>query len=205
MFNYVPKSMSVYVNRCFLNFGQSKFGEQVQRSFTICNESPHSLWVGSSFYTKESEFDATLEGSPQSGISQKIIESAVSMHSVLIFDFDDDDKSETLNFNESANIQFNVQLPHQLRPMSTNEIAISFRPVDSNEISDNEIPPYEELTKINLCFSDSMECIESHSIILSGEIKGIEVEIFPKVIDFRKIYLGEEHCAFIKVLNVDGR
>jgi len=31
------------------------------------------------------------------------------------------------------------------------------------------------------------------------------MEFHPKVIDFRKIYLGEEHCAQIKVLNVDGK
>lgn len=206
MFSYTPKSMSAYVNRGYLPFGLTKFGDEVQRSFSICNESTHPLRISTSFYAKETVDEEESENtSAQSAISDKLIESAVSMHSVLLFDFNEDTESEVLSYKETSSIHYHIEVPHQIDPISSAQIMIKFKPIDYEEFDDNEVPPFRERTKINLCFTDSMECIETHSIVIYGEIRGIDVEIFPTVIDFRKIYLGEEHCAFIKILNVDGR
>ncbi|EDW13046.2 uncharacterized protein Dmoj_GI18006 [Drosophila mojavensis] len=205
VFSYTPKSMSAYVNRGYLPFGLTKFGDEVQRSFSICNESTHPLRISTSFYAKETVDEEESENtSAQSAISDKLIESAVSMHSVLLFDFNEDTESEVLSYKETSSIHYHIEVPHQIDPISSAQIMIKFKPIDYEEFDDNEVPPFRERTKINLCFTDSMECIETHSIVIYGEIRGIDVEIFPTVIDFRKIYLGEEHCAFIKILNVDG-
>lgn len=206
IFDFTPKSISVYLSRGHIAFGRSKFSEETKRSITVCNESPHVVNMRSEFYSERlSDANRAEENSMSSKYSNKMFEEAISMHSVLMYDFDEDNRSQSLLYNEEATVHFTLEGPEALEPLSSYELTLTFRPHydDSVTFPENSDPPYFQRTKIFLCFTDSNECIESHYIVAEGEIAGIEIEVFPKVIDFRKIYLGEEHCAYIKVLNVD--
>jgi len=200
--------MSAYLSRGHLSFGRSKFGEQIVRSFIVCNESPHVINMKSEFYNEQaSDSDAQSDAvSKSSKYSNKMFDDAISMHSVLMYDFDEENRSSSLLYNEEASMHFVFEGPENLEPNSSYEVTLSFRPLYNDTVifPENMDPPYFQRTKIFICFTDSDECIESHYVVAEGEIAGIEVEVFPKVIDFRKIYLGEEHCAFIKILNIDG-
>lgn len=208
IFDFTPKSMSAYVSRGYLSFGHAKFTDSFTHSLTICNESTHQLDLNMEFYARSvspSSSDPSIV--PNQRLSTQLFEDAVSMHSVLLFDFDEKKPDADLVLNEDAKIHFYVDAPPSVDPMSSGEINVTFHPAFNNEstIAPEELePPYLQRTKVNLCFSDLDECIETHYLILEGEVDGIEVEVSPKVIDFRRIYLGEEHCAFIKFLNVDG-
>ncbi|XP_030565466.1 uncharacterized protein LOC115765868 isoform X5 [Drosophila novamexicana] len=210
IFKYVPMSMNVYINRGYISFGLNKFGDEIQRTITICNESPHAVLMSTSFYAAPKSEEEIYESesddiSEHSQISDKLLESAISMHSVLLYDFDELRQSGSLSYSESAASHFRLEAPTELESLDSYEIILIFRPVAGEEpFSENKEPPFLQRTKINFCFTDFSECMQSHYIVAEGEIAGIELEVFPKVIDFRKIYLGEEHCAFIKILNVDG-
>ncbi|XP_030565461.1 uncharacterized protein LOC115765868 isoform X2 [Drosophila novamexicana] len=203
-------SMNVYINRGYISFGLNKFGDEIQRTITICNESPHAVLMSTSFYAAPKSEEEIYESesddiSEHSQISDKLLESAISMHSVLLYDFDELRQSGSLSYSESAASHFRLEAPTELESLDSYEIILIFRPVAGEEpFSENKEPPFLQRTKINFCFTDFSECMQSHYIVAEGEIAGIELEVFPKVIDFRKIYLGEEHCAFIKILNVDG-
>uniref|UniRef100_A0A1I8MUJ3 Uncharacterized protein n=1 Tax=Musca domestica TaxID=7370 RepID=A0A1I8MUJ3_MUSDO len=58
-------------------------------------------------------------------------------------------------------------------------------------------------TNLSIKAQDGMRA-EYKSIKVKGFINGPDIEIIPKCIDFRNVYFGEEQCASIKVLNVDG-
>lgn len=211
IFDFTPKSISAYVSRGFLSFGHAKFTDKFTHTFLICNESPHRLDVNVDYYapsikesSSSSHNDAHVGGQR---LSNQLFEDAISMHSILLFDFEEGKPSPEFVLNEDAKIHFDVDAPSSMDPISSAEIAVTFRPAFDNQSTlapEDLDPPYMQRTKIYFCFSDFDECIETHYIIVEGEIDGIEVEVYPKVVDFRRIYLGEEHCAFIKFLNVDG-
>lgn len=210
VFDFTPKNMSAYVNRGYISFGHAKFTDSFRRTFHICNESSHSLDVHVDYYSTNAEM--THKTTPSvSGTerSSKMFDEAVSLHSALLFDFNDEkQESRGSALNEEARIHFVVDAPGSIPNNASTEVSVTFHPAFDNESSlapEGEDPPYMQRTKIIFCFTDSYECIESHYVLVQGEIDGIEVEVFPQTIDLRRIYLGEEHCAFIKVLNVDGR
>lgn len=202
--------MSAYVSRGYISFGHAKFTDSFTHSLTICNESPHQLDLNVDFYARsvQESFSSSAQSIvPGQRLSSQLFDEAVSMHSLLLFDFDEKKTDADLVLNDEAKIHFYVDAPPAVEPMSSGQIHVTFHPAFNNESTiapEDQEPPYFQRTKVNLCFSDLDECIETHSIILEGEVDGIEVEVSPKVIDFRRIYLGEEHCAFIKFLNVDG-
>lgn len=203
--------MSAYVNRGFISFGRAKFTDSFMRTFNICNESAHSIDLHVDYYATTAEI---IEKSASCNtfdteLSSKMYDEAVSMHSVLLFDFNDEkQESRETVLNEDAKIHFVVKAPTSIANNTSSEVTVTFHPAFDNESSlaaEGDDPPYMQRTKIIFCITDSYECIESHYVLVQGEIDGIEVEVFPQKIEFRRIYLGEEHCAFIKVLNVDGR
>ncbi|KAH8409413.1 hypothetical protein KR222_002720, partial [Zaprionus bogoriensis] len=204
VFDYTPKSMSLYVNRGYLSYGKAKFTDTFKRSFNVCNETHHMVNVSTEFISDVSELSRS--SSVQPGITNKMFDEAISMHSVLLYDFDDEVKSQKIYLNEGASNHFQLNAPETIDGYECVEVTLTFHPVydDDTILPDNQEPPFIQRTRLNFCFTDSYECMESHYLIAEGEIDGIEVEVYPKLIDFRKIYLGEEHCAFIKVLNVDG-
>ncbi|KAH8266486.1 hypothetical protein KR044_004226, partial [Drosophila immigrans] len=202
IFDYTPKSMGVYVNKGYLPFGRSKFNVETKRSIYICNESPHVVKLKYQFHREPTE----AEMRSSSVQSNRVFEEAnVSMHSMLMFDFGEGAQSQSMLFNDDAGKHFHLEVPETLESSSTNEIVLTFRPTYDEEepFSDDLEPPYFQRTKITFCFTDAFDCLESHYILTEGEIDGVQIEVFPKTIDFRKIYLGEEHCSYIKVLNVD--
>lgn len=210
VFDFMPKSMSAYVNRGFISFGHAKFTDSFKRTFNICNESSHSLKVLVDYYSTNAE--TTLNNTPSvvdTERSSRMFDEAVSMHSVLIYDFNEEKQGNRgSSLNEDAKIHFVVDAPEDIANNASTEVSVTFHPAfdyESSPAPESEDPPYMQRTKVIFCFTDSYECFESHYVLVEGEIDGIEVEVFPQTIDLRRIYLGEEHCAFIKVLNVDGR
>lgn len=206
----MPKSMSAYINRGFISFGHAKFTDSFTRTISICNESAHSIDLQVDYYATTTETTTATPSSPDTydtELSSKMYE-AISMHSVLLYDFTDEKPgSRETVLNETARIHFVVNAPTSIANNTSTEVSVTFHPAFDNESSiapEGEDPPYMQRTKIIFCFNDTYECIESHYVLVQGEIDGIEVEVFPQKIEFRRIYLGEEHCAFIKVLNVDG-
>ncbi|EDW03468.1 GH10488 [Drosophila grimshawi] len=171
----------------------AKFGEEISRTITICNESPYTLHLSSEFYAD----------SPVTSIESISNESdSISMHSALLFDFEDDD-NERISYSAAAATHFQLDAPTKIHPLESYQTVLAFRPNLLTTFPDEAIPPFFQCTKISLCFTDNNDCVDSHFIVVDGLIAGIDVEFFPKTIDMRNIYVGEEHCAFIKVLNVD--
>ncbi|XP_050741156.1 uncharacterized protein LOC108029238 isoform X2 [Drosophila biarmipes] len=208
MFAFTPKSMSVHLNMGSVVFGMTKFSREETRSVTVCNETPHEVQVSGQFYSEPAAAAKEKESNSFDGeerISNKMIEDAVSMHSVLLYDFEERTSVQNVQIDVEALKHFDFAVPSRISAGASTEIKLAFRPSydADNPFPDEVEPPYFQRTKITFCFSDAEECIESHNVILSGLIGGIDMEFHPKVIDFRKIYLGEEHCAQIKVLNVD--
>ncbi|XP_034101229.1 uncharacterized protein LOC117565950 isoform X2 [Drosophila albomicans] len=202
IFEYTPRSMGVYMNKGYVHFGRSKFNEESSRSIIVCNESPHAVKMKHQFHV---ELDDQAEANSMSRFSNNMFEEAISMHSILMYDFDDENQAQTIVYNDDAAKHFHLEVPDVIEAFSSHEIALTFRPFYDEEkpFPDDQDPPYFQRTRINFCFTDSFDCMQTHYVLTDGEISGIEIEMFPKTIDFRKIYLGEEHCAYIKVLNVD--
>ncbi|XP_017132038.1 uncharacterized protein LOC108149140 isoform X1 [Drosophila elegans] len=207
MFVFTPKSMSVHLNIGSVVFGSTKFSGDETRMVIMCNESPHEVFVTGRFYTepaaKEPSTDEDEDEDDQ--ISNKLIDDAISMHSALIFDFEERASVQDLLMDAKAVKHFDFSMPNKIGTGNSAEIMLIFRPTydAENPFPDDQEPPYFQRTRATFCFTDAEECIESHFVIMAGLIEGIEMEFHPKVIDFRKIYLGEEHCAQIKVLNSD--
>ncbi|KAH8271115.1 hypothetical protein KR018_012407, partial [Drosophila ironensis] len=215
MFEFTPKSIGLHLSHGHLEFGLVKYSREEVRTVTVCNESQHEVTVEGEMYKDEKyvEFDIghktpSVEDendldSPK--LSNKLVDGAVSMHSVLLFDFDDS-KSEQMVYPPESSKHFDYHAPHRISAQTSSEIKIFFRPCyDLNDpTAEDQEPPYFHRTRINFCFSDAEECLETHFVIVSGDIAGVEVEVHPKVVDFRKVFLGEEHCAQIKILNVDA-
>ncbi|ALC39538.1 CG15824 [Drosophila busckii] len=203
MFEFTPKSMGAYLSHGHIVFGQTKFDQEETRKIIICNESPHILRMCTYFSIQQR--DTVHSSLSINSKMSRLFSDAVSMHSVLMYDFEEEGPP-TITYNEEAEYHFNYDAPDVLEAYSTNEIILKFRPncIETTPFSDAMEPPYFQRTKIHFCLTDSDDCVETQFVTIEGEVGGIEVEIFPKVIDFRKIYLGEEHCAFIKILNVDG-
>lgn len=214
MFQFTPKSMGVHLSLGKLEFVQTKFSREEIRTVIVCNETPHEVYISGEFY-KDPKLGpvVSVESSSSGGeedeeeLSNKIIEDAVSMHSVLLYDFEEENNSQQVLYHPDASKHFDFVVPNRISGLISGEIKLIFRPhYDPNEPFPEDMePPYFQRTRVNFCVTDAEECYESHFIVLSGEIGGIEVETHPKVIDFRKVYLGEEHCAQIKILNVDGK
>ncbi|KAH8278034.1 hypothetical protein KR026_003841, partial [Drosophila bipectinata] len=210
MFQFTPKSIGVHLSLGKLEFGQARFSREEMRTIVVCNETLHEVFVSGDFY-KDPKLDTGAESSTSgydndSGMQNKIIEEAISMRSILLFDFEDDSDISQVLYHPGANKHFDFIVPNRISGLGVGEIKLIFRPhYDPNEpFPDDLEPPYFQRTRINFCVSDAEDCIETHFVVVSGEIGGIEVETHPKVIDFRKVYLGEEHCAQIKILNVDA-
>ncbi|XP_030384254.1 uncharacterized protein LOC115631593 [Scaptodrosophila lebanonensis] len=202
VFEFTPKSMGVNVSAGYIRFGQQKFMQREDRTVTICNESSHLINLAWTFQT-----DATVKfNTAAEELPKKPSEDAVSMHSILLFEFDEDAVSHNAISEMAAAKHFIVEAPTTIGAGSAYEVVIGFQPLEDPEVpfSDETDPPYFQRSKVSFCFTDAEECIETHYITIAGEILGIEVEVFPKIIDFRKIYLGEEHCAQIKILNSDA-
>jgi len=210
MFVFTPKSMAVHLNLGSVVFGMTKFSREEERLVTVCNESQHEVQISGQFYT-EPPVAVNQEDSDsfdkEETLSNKLIDEAVSMHSVLLYDFEERTSVQDVRIDAEAVKHFDSVVPNRISAGVSTEIKLVFRPSydADNPFPDDVEPPYFQRTKITFCFSDAEDCIESHNVILSGLIGGIDMEFHPKVIDFRKIYLGEEHCAQIKVLNVDGK
>ncbi|EDV57289.2 uncharacterized protein LOC6541119 [Drosophila erecta] len=203
MFFFTPKSMGVHLSIGSVLFGMTRFSREDVRSVTVCNESTHEVFVVGKFYSEPAVASDSL--GKEDTLSNKLIDDAVSMHSVLLYDFEEDTSVQNVQIDAEAAKHFDYDAPARIGATSSVDIMLIFRPSYSaeNPFSDNVEPPYFQRSRVTFCFSDAQECIESHNVILSGSIGGIQLEFHPKVIDFRKIYLGEEHCAQIKVLNVD--
>ncbi|KAH8412221.1 hypothetical protein KR009_000536, partial [Drosophila setifemur] len=211
LFQFTPKSMGVYLSLGNMGFCQTKFSREEIRSVIVCNESPHEVIVAGEFYKEPKpevlETDSSIgDDVRDNSFANKINDEAISMHSVLLYDFEDDKSVEQVPYQVEATKHFDFIVPNRIAGQTSAEIKLIFRPsYDPNDpFPEEEEPPYFYRTRINFCFSDAEECIESHFVVVFGEIGGIEVEVHPKIIDFRKVYLGEEHCAHIKILNVDA-
>uniref|UniRef100_A0A6P4E058 Uncharacterized protein LOC108037644 n=1 Tax=Drosophila rhopaloa TaxID=1041015 RepID=A0A6P4E058_DRORH len=206
MFVFTPKSMSVHLNLGSVVFSMTKFSREELRMVTVCNEGLHEAYVSGDFYSEPAAKEPIETPEEEEKISNKLIDDAVSMHSVLLFDFEDHTSVQNVLIDAKAVKHFDFNLPNRISAGSSADIVLIFRPTydAENPFSDDLEPPYFQRTRATFCFSDAQDCIESHYVILAGSIEGIEMEFHPKVIDFRKIYLGEEHCAQIKVLNVDA-
>ncbi|KAH8361013.1 hypothetical protein KR093_010871, partial [Drosophila rubida] len=199
VFEFTPRSMGVYVNKGYVPFGLTKFNEESTRTIIVCNESPHPIKMKYQFHV-ETEPDATSIIS-----NSKMFDEAISMHSILMYDFGDNNLVQSIVYNDDAAKHFHLEIPEILDALTSSEITLTFRPFydDEKPFADDLDPPYFQRTRINFCFTDAFDCMQTNYLLIDGEIAGVVVEMFPKTIDFRKIYLGEEHCAFIKVLNVD--
>ncbi|KAH8244579.1 hypothetical protein KR038_007057, partial [Drosophila bunnanda] len=208
MFTFTPKSMSVHLNLGLLHFPLTKFGREAWRSVTVCNEGADEVAVTGQLYklpTPDPQ-EKSIDLSQEDDISDKLISDAVSMRSVLIYDFEDEATVQEVTYDPKASQHFEFMLPNRIGGNSSAEIKLCFRPVyDVDNLFPDDIqPPYFQRTRASFCFANDADCIETCIAVLTGEIAGIEMEVYPKVIDFRKIYLGEEHCAQIKFLNVDS-
>ncbi|KAH8323278.1 hypothetical protein KR067_004291, partial [Drosophila pandora] len=213
MFQFTPKSMGVYLSLGKLEFGQARFSREEMRNVIVCNETPHEVYISGEFY-KDPKLEpvVTVESSSSGGeedsggLSNKIIDDAISMHSVLLYDFEEDNNIQQVLYHTGASKHFDYIVPNRISGLTSGEIKLIFRPhYDPNDPFPEDMePPYFQRTRVNFCVTDAEDCYESHFVVMSGEIGGIEVETHPKVIDFRKVYLGEEHCAQIKILNVDA-
>ncbi|XP_033235264.1 uncharacterized protein [Drosophila pseudoobscura] len=205
IFDFTAKSMGVHLSGGSVSFGLTKFSREEQRTITVCNESPHEVRVSCNFDGNPNLAESASQ-SIDSHFSNKLIDEAVSMRSVLLFDFEENPNIQNVRYSISAAKHFGFVTPHSIPSWSSAEIVVSFRPLyDATEpFPDDAEPPYFQRTRLTFCITDSEDCIESHFLVVSGEIDGIEVEVYPKLIDFRKIYLGEEHCSQIKILNVDA-
>ncbi|KAH8357028.1 hypothetical protein KR200_002314, partial [Drosophila serrata] len=208
LFTFTPKSMSVHLSLGLLAFPVTKFGREVWRSVTVCNEGLEEVIVTGQLY-KDPNPDAqskSQDSSQDDDISEKLISEAVSMRSVLIYDFEDEATVQEVTYDPKASHHFEFILPNRIVGNSSAEIKVCFRPVyEVHRLFPEDLePPYMQRTRATFCFANDQDCIESYIAVLTGQIGGIELEVHPKVIDFRKIYLGEEHCAQIKFLNVDS-
>ncbi|KAH8237861.1 hypothetical protein KR032_004475, partial [Drosophila birchii] len=206
MFSLTPKSMSVHLSLGVVTFPVTKFGRETVRSVTVCNEGVDEVVVTGQLY-KDPEPEPESFHSSEDSLSSKLISEAVSMRSVLIYDFEDQATTvQEVTYDEKASKHFEFILPNRIGGNTSSEIKLCFRPVyEVDNIFPEDIePPYFQRTRATFCFSNDEDCIESYIVVLSAEIGGIEMEVHPKTIDFRKIYLGEEHCALIKFLNVDS-
>lgn len=85
------------------------------------------------------------------------------------------------------------------------EIPVCFHPVTLKECDfrEEEPSPHKVRTILFLTIGEEMSIVRQ-LIHFQGAIIGPEVEITPKDIYLRTIYMGEEHCTVIKVLNIDG-
>ncbi|XP_043647447.1 uncharacterized protein LOC122615916 [Drosophila teissieri] len=203
MFFFTPKSMGVHLSIGSVLFAMTKFSREDVRTVTVCNESAHEIFVAGKFYTEPPVVSDSLD--KEDTLSNKLIDDAVSMHSVLLFDFEENTSVQNVQIDAEAAKHFDYDAPARISAGFSGDIRLIFRPNynPENPFSDDVEPPYFQRSRVTFCFSDAQDCIESHHVILSGSIAGIELEFHPKIIDFRKIYLGEEHCSQIKVLNVE--
>lgn len=85
------------------------------------------------------------------------------------------------------------------------EIHVCFHPVTLAEcdFKDEEPSPHKVKTILFLTSGEEMSMLRQ-VINFQGAIIGPEVEIIPKEVYLRTVYMGEEHCTTIKVLNIDG-
>ncbi|XP_041631898.1 uncharacterized protein [Drosophila kikkawai] len=207
MFTFTPKSMSVHLSLGCVTFPVTKFGRESCRSVTVCNEGLEDVVVTGQLF-KEATTDTQDESyeSASDDINEKLISDAVSMRSVLIYDFEEESAVQEVTYDPKASSHFEFILPNRIGGNSSAEIKLCFRPTyDVHQLFPNDMePPYIQRTRATFCFANDEDCIESYIVVLSGGIGGIEMEVHPKVVDFRKIYLGEEHCAQIKFLNIDS-
>lgn len=208
-FTFTPKALGVHLSIGCLTFPLTKFGREEARLVTVCNEGPNDVVVSGEFVKDPLPQPPMSESSideKEDAITEKLISEAVSMHSVLLYDFEDNSSVQTVLYSPGASQHFDFYLPNRIPGGTSADISVCFRPnYDPENLFPGDMePPYFQRTRATFCFTDGDDCIESHMMVLSGKIAGVELEVHPRVIDFRKIYLGEEHCAQIKVLNVDG-
>jgi len=144
-------------------FGMTKFSREEERLVTVCNESQHEVQISGQFYT-EPPVAVNQEDSDsfdkEETLSNKLIDEAVSMHSVLLYDFEERTSVQDVRIDAEAVKHFDSVVPNRISAGVSTEIKLVFRPSydADNPFPDDVEPPYFQRTKITFCFSDAEDC-----------------------------------------------
>ncbi|XP_061398688.1 uncharacterized protein LOC133334406 [Musca vetustissima] len=183
-FIHKPIQWSLFPDCANIQFDAIKFDRNTTKTFRLCNDSKSTIKFQLEFPTKHNrtccEIDQTSNENNSSEENKTIIDQYPWRH------FKIHPKCGTLSPNTSQLID------------------VTFHPIMHEDFSSEmEIPPFLVETKLFLKAQDELK-VEQKSIRVKGFINGPDIEIIPKFIDFRNVYFGEEQCATIKAINVDG-
>ncbi|XP_011188801.1 uncharacterized protein LOC105216146 [Zeugodacus cucurbitae] len=195
-----PLINSFYMNTNLITFEALKYERETTRSFIICNESNEEKHFTTTFFSDPIQLadnpDYKSDVRQSQAYSIRSSSSFSMIHSPLANPCD----LVAYKHFQIPNENFTIQGKSSL------EIPVRFCPVTLAEcdFKDEESSPHKVRTILFLTIGDEISMVRQ-LINFQGAIIGPEVEITPKEIYIRTVYMGEEHCAIIKVLNVDGK
>ncbi|CAD7000193.1 unnamed protein product [Ceratitis capitata] len=198
---HIPLHNSYYINTNFINFEELKYERESTRNFMICNEGEDDINIMTKYLTEQSQLDEKYEfelGTRRSRISSVLSYSsfttllqAMEPSCVLV-------AYKHFRLHEESFI---------IKGKSSKEINITFHPVTLAECDFNEetVSPHRVRTQLFLSIQQENDSVNRKAINIQGFIIGPQVEMTPKEIYLRNVYMGEEHCTLVKALNIDGK
>ncbi|XP_036329834.1 uncharacterized protein LOC118741975 [Rhagoletis pomonella] len=197
-----PVTNSLYLNTNKLTFEELKYERESKLTVMICNEFMAEKDLIVTFLTDPTQ----LQENPLFNInpmrSQQSSMTNINVYSTNTYIPIDDDE---LNFFAYKHFKIETE-KLTISGRSSKEITVCFHPVMLPEcdFSDTTLPPFRVRTRLFFTVTNEMVPYRK-SLMLKGFISGPEIELKPKEIRLRKIYMGEEHCELINVLNVDDK
>ncbi|XP_053960537.1 uncharacterized protein LOC128864803 [Anastrepha ludens] len=195
-----PVKNSVYLHADILIFEQLKYERESTHLVMVCNESAADIDLTATFLTDATQLEPeTTHNFEEIQTLRSSIASSYSANAYHPIDARD--------FNLLAYKNFSIESEKfTIKAQSSKELTVSFHPVmvPGCDFADNALPPFRVFTKLFLTLANDAVPYQK-SIIIQGFINGAEIEIYPQEIHLREIYMGEEHCEIVKVLNVDPK
>uniref|UniRef100_A0A1A9W0K3 Uncharacterized protein n=1 Tax=Glossina brevipalpis TaxID=37001 RepID=A0A1A9W0K3_9MUSC len=176
-----PVRFSVYFDRLSLSYSPLKFSREEKKTIHVCNESDILIDFNVRLLREEEEEEETLGLVTNSSNEDDFLDAYSDRHFTIL--------STNTNIPGNSAVKFTV----------------TFRPIIHEDftVPDTLIPPYKVSTKLVIELSDH-DFQTSEIVSITGLITGPAIDIIPKTIRLPTVYFGEEHCAQIKVINIDG-
>uniref|UniRef100_A0A0K8TXD1 Hydrocephalus-inducing n=1 Tax=Bactrocera latifrons TaxID=174628 RepID=A0A0K8TXD1_BACLA len=197
---HTPLINSFYINTNLLTFESLKYERETTRSFTVCNESNEDKTFTTTFFTDPEQLDENFDYKMDARQSQ-----SYSIRSSSSFNMIHTPLTHPCDLVAYKHFRIDNEI-FTIEGKSSMEISVIFHPVSLKECDfrEEEPSPHKVRTILFLTIGEEMSMVRQ-LINFQGSIIGPEVEITPKDIYLRTVYMGEEHCTVIKVLNIDGK
>lgn len=177
--------MSIFVDALYITFDLLHFNTEQTLEFTVCNESCNDMVYVFNFSTLE---ELTL----RKRITTEPLDPITG------------ERKETIDKNPNKHFRFQP-LCTTIPAFSSRIAEVTFRPIVHKDFLPSWDLPPPFVVQTGLCIRPKAHPeAEPKYVNLKGFISGIEIDISPKMMDLRRVYYGEEHCAYIDVRNLDG-